>query len=207
MVNKLNVLQQVKLLAFSNVKPFHDDPILQNHILGLIRDYRVREFIETGTFRADSILWLAKLRPELRIRSCEKSRMFYLYSNKKIELTRNIWIYNEDSRIFLKECIPKDENIRMFWLDAHWDKDFPLLEELSIIFERQKSGLILIDDFQVPDPSSQLGCLPNFGYDTYDGKPINLELIKNILPSNTRIEFPDYKKLTRGYVTIYYGLR
>ena len=47
-----------------------------------------------------------------------------------------------------------------FYLDAHWNEDLPLAEELDTIFCRSSNPVVMIEDFQVPDD-------PDYGYDDY----------------------------------------
>jgi hypothetical protein len=45
-------------------------------------------------------------------------------------------------------------------LDAHWESDLPLNEELAIIFDRCSNAIVMIDDFSVPFDNG-------YGYDDY----------------------------------------
>jgi hypothetical protein len=47
-----------------------------------------------------------------------------------------------------------------FHLDAHWEGDLPLQEEIEIILGRFPNFLIMIDDFRVPGDSG-------YGFDDY----------------------------------------
>ena len=47
-----------------------------------------------------------------------------------------------------------------FYLDAHWNADLPLAEELEIIFSRCPAAIVAIDDFKVPFDAG-------YGYDDY----------------------------------------
>ena len=46
------------------------------------------------------------------------------------------------------------------YLDAHWNKDLPLAEELDIVFAHSPNAVAMVDDFRVPDD-------PGYGYDDY----------------------------------------
>jgi hypothetical protein len=72
-------------------------------------------------------------------------------------------LYRADSRIFLRwllanPAIPKEHVL--FYLDAHWGDDLPLMEELTIIAPNWSESAIVIDDFQVPGDSG-------YGFDDY----------------------------------------
>ena len=49
---------------------------------------------------------------------------------------------------------------KFFYLDAHWEGDLPLQEEIEIILRRFPNFLIMIDDFRVPGDSG-------YGFDDY----------------------------------------
>jgi hypothetical protein len=46
------------------------------------------------------------------------------------------------------------------YLDAHWNADLPLADELDIVFNACPPAVVMVDDFQVPDD-------PGYGYDDY----------------------------------------
>ena len=48
----------------------------------------------------------------------------------------------------------------MFYLDAHWNADLPLVEEIGIIASNWSEFIAMIDDFQVPHDEG-------YGYDDY----------------------------------------
>ena len=47
-----------------------------------------------------------------------------------------------------------------FYLDAHWNDDLPLAEEIDIVFSRCPRAVVMIDDFEVPSDAG-------YGYDDY----------------------------------------
>jgi hypothetical protein len=68
-----------------------------------------------------------------------------------------------DSRAFLADLassasFPR-ENV-FFYLDAHWNEDLPLQDEVSQVVACWRHSAIMIDDFQVPDDSG-------YGFDSY----------------------------------------
>ncbi len=68
----------------------------------------------------------------------------------------------DDSRSFLRQ-LAADPAFRfqrpLFYLDAHWEEDLPLAEEIQIIIQRWPSFVIMVDDFQVPGT--------DYAYDSY----------------------------------------
>ena len=55
-----------------------------------------------------------------------------------------------------------DQDI-LFYLDAHWNNDLPLVEEIDLIFGKAKNAIVLVDDFQVPGDDG-------YSYDDYGGQ-------------------------------------
>jgi hypothetical protein len=47
-----------------------------------------------------------------------------------------------------------------FYLDAHWNDDLPLADEVDIVFQRCPKAIVMIDDFEVPSDAG-------YGYDDY----------------------------------------
>jgi hypothetical protein len=57
------------------------------------------------------------------------------------------------------------------YLDAHWEEDLPLREELEIIREAWDRAIVMIDDFAVPGD-------PGYGYDDYgSGKALEQDYL------------------------------
>ena len=87
-----------------------------------------------------------------------------------------------------------------FYLDAHSDNDYPILDEIDFVLKNFENFVILIDDFEVPNDS-------DYGYDSFKGRKLNLRLIKNLLTNNLSIFFPHIPGIRetgrlRGYVII-----
>lgn len=58
-----------------------------------------------------------------------------------------------------------------FYLDAHWQDDVPLAEELELIAASWSDPVIMIDDFQVPDDQG-------YGFDSYrNGLSLTLDYL------------------------------
>lgn len=77
-----------------------------------------------------------------------------------------------DSRDFLTElaadpAFPKEHVF--FYLDAHWNADLPLFEEIELIRTRWKNSIVMIDDFEVPGDA-------DYGFDDYgSGRRLSIE--------------------------------
>lgn len=141
--------------------------------------------IETGTFRGITAEWLAQ-NFSGPIITCEKERIYFLQAQARLSRYPNVGLRLEDSRSFLLNVLSSYKGgSRIFiYLDAHWEHDLPLREELQIIFSCQPSAVVAIDDFRVPD---DIG----YGWDDYGpGKSIDIDCLKGIVPNGTLIFFP-----------------
>jgi hypothetical protein len=100
--------------------------------------------------------------------TCEFSPRNYSFSKWRFLLKKNVKIKNMDSRSFLgfmalyKKITQK---LTFFYLDAHWNSDLPLAEELRIITENWQRFIVMIDDFQVPFDKG-------YTYDDYGGENV-----------------------------------
>ncbi len=151
-------------------------------LLGLLNPSAV---VETGTFRGISTEWFAQHCQE-PILTCEKEKLYFLQAQARLSGYSNIDLRLGDSRQFLRENLgnlPRVKSI-LVYLDAHWECDLPLKEELRSIFDRQPKAVVVIDDFKVPDD-------PGYGWDDYGPYgSIELELIAGSIPADTHIFFP-----------------
>jgi len=87
-----------------------------------------------------------------------------------------------------------------FYLDAHSENDYPILEELEFITSDYQNNLIIIDDFQVPNDDG-------YGFDSFNGRKLNLKLISKSLIGKNFIYFPKISSSIetgklRGYVLV-----
>jgi hypothetical protein len=95
--------------------------------------------------------------------TCEAHRENYGFSRARLQATPNVRLLLADSRAFLTQLLrgPLGDGPNLFYLDAHWNADLPLAEELEIIFGRSLDSVVVIDDFEVPgDPGY---CFDDYG--------------------------------------------
>lgn len=114
-------------------------------------------FIETGTFKGESLEFAATL-PFKELYSCDVSKRHYVNAKEKFKSNEKIKLYLESSHTLLKKIIDCSKTTT-FWLDGHWQNinadeinhdatECPLKIELEHIFSFKwiKPPLILIDD-------------------------------------------------------------
>lgn len=169
---------------------FHADPVL----LSIVRflGEKSKFFIETGSGYGASIRYLSYKCPDLKIFSCENDLVHFNISKRQCEGRKNIKIFFQNSVDFLEDLLNSEPLIReervVFWLDAHWDKNWPLMDEVGIIVENFKNAIILIDDFKITGR-------PQFGYDSYQGRDCGFELISDSLKEKYfKLYIPRYEQ-------------
>ena len=117
------------------------------------KKYGVTVFVETGTFRGETIDFL---RPVVnRLVSMELSRDFFEAAQEKFAGQPNVELLCGDSAVLLPSVISSVEEKALIWLDAHYSgkatafgsEETPIIKELDIVFSLSKARhVILIDD-------------------------------------------------------------
>lgn len=153
----------------------------------LVTALEVTSLVETGTFRGTSTGFMAKF--GLPIYSCELHPRYFRYASERLANHANIHLKSTDSRDFLRDLfdtgtLPKGRTL--FYLDAHWETDLPLWEEIDLIFTRAPDGVVMVDDFRVP---KDLG----FAYDDYGkGKCLSVSNLYQASAMRPSLFFPNY---------------
>lgn len=95
---------------------------------------RFDEVVETGTFRGTTTEFLADT-VGVPLKTVEFQPRYYHYSRRRLR-KRDVELALGDSRSFLRELASREgassERV-LFYLDAHWEEDLPLGEEMLII--------------------------------------------------------------------------
>lgn len=161
----------------------------------IIRLFNVNKFVETGIHHGETLKtvigWFSELYEDFVKDSNGRYKIFDVdivkeYSEGSIETygkeNSNIVIANESSEEFLKRLVDEnklsDDDVCMFYLDAHWQEYWPLRDEIKEIL-RLKRSIILIDDFYTPGKP--------FGYDTYNGSRLDLNYIRDLINNRTDV--------------------
>ncbi len=127
-----------------------------NRLMGLDVD----AIVETGTYIGSSTAFFA--RQGVPVFTCELQEKYLGRAAAHLTEYPNVTMHLDDSRSFLRQ-LAADPAFRfqrpLFYLDAHWEEDLPLAEEIQIIIQRWPSFVIMVDDFQVPGT--------DYAYDSY----------------------------------------
>ena len=123
----------------------------------VIRDYAtefgVRIFVETGTYKGDTLFSLQNCFDKLY--SIELDQKLYEKAKERFADAKKIKIIQGDSSKILPVLLSEINEKTLFWLDAHYsggvtargEKETPVREELEAIANhRIKDHVILIDD-------------------------------------------------------------
>lgn len=144
--------------------PFNGQRARQALFHDIIKSCRPCAIVETGTYRGNTTEFLADT--GLPIYSIEVDQFNYGFARARLRRRRNVSLFQGDSRATLHKLIDgplralANDSSLFFYLDAHWNDDLPLAEELELIFSRCSAAVVMIDDFQVPFDAG-------YGYDDY----------------------------------------
>jgi hypothetical protein len=183
--------------------PFNGQEFRQQIFHDLNRDIKFKAIVETGTFRGVTTAFMAE-NSGIAIYTVESEPRFFHYATRSLDRFKNVRVFNADSREFL-EGLVKDASVVkrnvFFYLDAHWNEDLPLFEEVKLIDDNWHNVVIMIDDFEVRDD-------PDYKFDDYgNGKKLSLEYLGDELLSHWAVYFPsgrgaDESGIKRGCVVL-----
>ena len=129
----------------------------------LARVLGISSFVETGTFKGDSVALVRSIFSE--IHTCELSSELHQAALRRFEADKAVTCHLGSAGDLLK-CISQQLVGRpvLYWLDAHWcagentageESQCPLLEELDAIYPLHPNSVVWIDDaryFMSPPP-------------------------------------------------------
>lgn len=131
--------------------------------------------VETGTFLGNSTEWLSAF--QVPIFTIESNPESFGFARARLRMTPNATPLLADSRSGLRQLFAgplSDSATRtiMFYLDAHWNEDLPLAEEIDLVFQACPNAVVVIDDFEVPHDSG-------YSFDDYGaGKSLDASYIR-----------------------------
>jgi hypothetical protein len=142
---------------------FNGQRLRQALFTALMSKLRPQAIVETGTYLGTTTAFMAQT--GLPVFTIEANSRFYGFARARFFGSGTIKLFYGDSRAALCRILdgPLRElnpHLLFFYLDAHWNDDLPLVEEIDIVFTRCPSAVTMIDDFQVPDD-------PGYSYDSW----------------------------------------
>lgn len=170
--------------------PFNGDTYVQSEFLKLKEEFNITTAIETGSCLFSTTKWLGE--NFRNVFTIEISNEFANYGRPKVSHLRNVISKIGESDIWLNELVTerldKTDNC-IFFLDAHWGNDCPLLRELDAIafIKTDNPPIIVIHDFYTGNP--------DLGWDEYNGQPFTYDWIQpniNQLEKSLNCEYEHY---------------
>ena len=159
---------------------FNCDRIVQLEIEKIIKTFSIKTVVETGTYVGNSTAVFSKC--GCNVHTIEVNPKFYNSSVENLKNYENVKCHLGSSIDVLPSILDSlDKNLTLFYLDAHWEDNWPLLDEIKIIGNFFKDNcIIIIDDFVVPNRKLQ--------YDIYKNIKNDINFISPILNET----FTDY---------------
>ena len=140
----------------------------------LLKKCRFYCIIETGTHVGETTGDLS-VTSKLPVYSAEINPKMSSLARMRLKGIPGIHLFQSDSREFIKGLSTNEDMVKnevFFYLDAHWRKDCPLVEEIEQIASRWEKFVIMVDDFRVPGDDG-------YGYDRYSAfKDMDMSLIR-----------------------------
>ena len=134
----------------------------QQIVRDLMEEFKPQSFVETGTYLGDTAGWVAQeFKFVIPVWTSETEERYAKVAGIRCK-NLPVAVCHRDSRDFLKRLASIESCNVFFYLDAHWNVDWPLSEELELIVSSRPHGefLIMIDDFAVPDD-------PGYAHDSF----------------------------------------
>lgn len=166
-----------------------DDYYAKLEISKLIKKFNIERIVETGTYLGWSTKFLDSF--NISVDTIEINQDYLRRAKINLFESKNVTFHLGSSPFVLDKILKKNEKNVLFFLDAHWEKYCPLLDELKLISKKQIKPVICIHDFFVPDGNKmrngndfilvESGKGSKFGYDEYEGKALNMNYIKSDL--------------------------
>lgn len=157
------------------MQPALSDKFLLEEILKLKEKFDSKVFFETGTWKGLSANIISKFFH--KVYTYENNKSLFNEATKNNENNKNVILRFGNSVDGLRQDLKEENKNDIFFLDAHWDEYFPLLDELKVIEEKKIKPIILIHDFFTPDENGN----PKYGYDTYGDRIIGHNLVKDYM--------------------------
>lgn len=189
-------------------RPFNGDHFIESEFISLRDRFNITTAIETGTCLGYTTLWLAKNFD--RVYTIELNKPYCDIARSKFLQYPNITSIHGNSEDVLKYLKIDNNGLWsrvIFFLDAHWGNQCPLLKELYAIYQLGLLPVIAIHDFNVPGEG--------LGFDSFKGQPFDLNMIrrslKQIYGSDENYKYyynslPKSSGAQRGIIYIYPNL-
>jgi hypothetical protein len=166
--------------------PFNGQAFRQRLVAELCSGVAFAAIVETGTYRGSTTSHLSRT-TRLPVHSFEADPRNHGFARARLWLARGVHLHRGDSRrgiTALAGSLTRPKGPVFFYLDAHWEADLPLREEVALAFRHWDQAVIMIDDFAVPDD-------PGYGFDDEGaGQALTLAYLGPWAAPPTAVWFP-----------------
>lgn len=140
----------------------------------LKQQYGIETVVETGTHMGYTTAYFAS--SFKRVHTIEINAETYNKAKRNLDCFPNVTCHLGGSEVILQELLPSLEGeMVLFYLDAHWQKFWPLRDELKEIAQTHRDNcIIVIDDFKVPTRK-------DVPYDKYGSHECSFDYVKDLL--------------------------
>jgi len=169
------------LLFFDSMNSIFSNPYGLSRFAEIVDKFGIKSVVETGTFKGGSTVILAEfvehvysieLNPEYyaeastrMVKEFDYDRIFSEdYVSGYIKDSKHITLFHGDSPTVLRGIIDQLETPTLFYLDAHWDEYWPILDELKAI-GKHSDCVVIVHDIKVPEGLQ--------GYEQYVGAKLD----------------------------------
>ena len=177
---------------------FFSDVRLQRFASSLFQ--HITAFVETGAEEGDTTRWAAE-----RYSPCYTCEIdAALVAKLSRTLPAIVHIFEQNSPVFLRDIRPPAGALPLVFLDAHWQKCWPLLDELRVLSSDYRSAIIIIHDCAVPNRPNFWACQGGGGGN--DGPVCDWAYIRGGLDFTRhtyRLFYPAYQESTPGYCVLF----
>jgi hypothetical protein len=157
---------------------FAGDGLLEKELRRLIGQYGIQSAVETGVHQGASTRGLAAMVPE--VYAIEIDYDFYAESCVRLADVPNVRLYHGPSQDVLPVLLPHVRRPALYYLDAHWNGNYPLPQEVEIIALHDPQPVIVMHDMHVPGRQFSADSQPS-GY-VYDFEWVRPGLEKIRMP-------------------------
>ena len=164
-----------------------DDTVMLARFKEIVAEYRIQAIIETGIHHGLSTVLLSEMAPTVfAIDNYWQSLMISavnLTGRKNVVLCAG----NSPDVLWALRSVLPDQTL--YFLDAHWQDYWPLLDEIKTI--KPGTGVIVLHDIVVPSH-------PELGFDAYKGQPLDYAYVKDVLTQWSPTHRVEYNTKSEG---------
>ena len=132
------------------IKAFNGDHYVKEEFEKLIKRFKIKTAVETGTYLGETTEVLAKI--VKKVYTIESVKENYKKAKERLKNYKKVTALLGNSPKAMDYLLLKAEKPILFFLDAHWGRYWPILDELKVIAKHKcKNSVIVIHDFYVPN--------------------------------------------------------